>query len=48
MLNLILQIRSSLEEHFGSCGEIKRVSIPKDRETGSNKGFVSFALLLYV
>ncbi|URD78782.1 hypothetical protein MUK42_32288 [Musa troglodytarum] len=32
------QIRSSLEEHFGSCGEITRVSIPKDYESGASKG----------
>ncbi|KAL0409157.1 UNVERIFIED_CONTAM: Nucleolin 2 [Sesamum radiatum] len=31
------QIRSSLEEHFGSCGEITRVSIPKDQD-GAVKG----------
>ncbi|KAJ6743994.1 hypothetical protein OIU79_030328, partial [Salix purpurea] len=28
------EIRSSLQEHFGSCGEIKRISIPTDYETG--------------
>ncbi|KAI3453271.1 hypothetical protein Pfo_009934 [Paulownia fortunei] len=28
------QIRSSLEEHFGSCGEITRISIPKDQDGG--------------
>ncbi|KAK4400217.1 Nucleolin 2, partial [Sesamum angolense] len=28
------QIRSSLEEHFGSCGEIARVSIPTDQDGG--------------
>ncbi|CAD5196313.1 unnamed protein product [Musa acuminata subsp. malaccensis] len=32
------QIRSSLEEHFGSCGELTRVSIPKDYESGASKG----------
>ncbi|XP_042419145.1 nucleolin 1-like isoform X2 [Zingiber officinale] len=32
------EIRSSLEEHFGSCGEITRISIPKDYETGASKG----------
>jgi nucleolin len=32
------QIRSALEEHFGSCGEIVRISIPKDYETGASKG----------
>ncbi|XP_077253834.1 uncharacterized protein LOC143892825 isoform X2 [Tasmannia lanceolata] len=32
------QIRSNLEEHFGSCGEISRVSIPKDYDTGAPKG----------
>jgi hypothetical protein len=34
------QIRSALEEHFGSCGEIVRISIPKDYETGASKGSV--------
>ncbi|EOX99141.1 Nucleolin like 2 isoform 4, partial [Theobroma cacao] len=33
------EIRSSLEEHFGSCGEISRVAIPVDRETGGVKGY---------
>lgn len=33
------QIRGSLEDHFGSCGEITRVSIPKDQD-GGVKGFV--------
>ncbi|KAI4965265.1 hypothetical protein ZWY2020_054922 [Hordeum vulgare] len=28
------EIRSSLQEHFSSCGAIGRVSIPKDYETG--------------
>ncbi|KAJ6398117.1 hypothetical protein OIU77_019014 [Salix suchowensis] len=32
------EIRSSLQEHFGSCGEIKRISIPTDYETGAIKG----------
>lgn len=32
------QIWNSLEEHFGSCGEITRLSIPKDYETGAFKG----------
>lgn len=41
----LLQIRSSLEEHFGSCGEITRVSIPKDYETGASKGSVPFNLI---
>lgn len=40
----VLQVRSSLEEHFGSCGEISRMSIPKDYESGSVKGYV---FLLY-
>lgn len=39
------QIRSALKEHFGSCGEISRVSIPRDYE-GSLKGFVLFFLPL--
>ncbi|KAL6543945.1 hypothetical protein OROGR_010442 [Orobanche gracilis] len=29
------QIRSSLEQHFGSCGAITRISIPKDQDGGS-------------
>ncbi|KAB2624064.1 nucleolin 1 [Pyrus ussuriensis x Pyrus communis] len=33
------EIRSSLQEVFSSCGEITRVSIPKDYETGASKGF---------
>nr|XP_029151249.1 nucleolin 2 isoform X1 [Arachis hypogaea] len=33
------EIRASLNEHFGSCGEISRVSIPKDFESGCPKGF---------
>jgi nucleolin len=33
------EIRSALQEHFGSCGEITRLSIPKDFESGSVKGF---------
>uniref|UniRef100_K3YGI6 RRM domain-containing protein n=2 Tax=Setaria italica TaxID=4555 RepID=K3YGI6_SETIT len=32
------KIRSSLEQHFGECGEITRVSIPTDYETGAVKG----------
>ncbi|KAL9265689.1 Nucleolin 2-like protein [Drosera capensis] len=32
------QIRNALQEHFGSCGEITRVSIPKDYESGAVKG----------
>ncbi|KAL3583957.1 hypothetical protein D5086_015018 [Populus alba] len=32
------EIRSSLQEHFGSCGEIKRISIPTDYDTGAIKG----------
>uniref|UniRef100_A0A0D9W9M5 RRM domain-containing protein n=1 Tax=Leersia perrieri TaxID=77586 RepID=A0A0D9W9M5_9ORYZ len=41
----IHQIRGSLEEHFGSCGEITRVSVPKDYETGASKGmaYMDFA-----
>ncbi|GFP92561.1 nucleolin 1 [Phtheirospermum japonicum] len=31
------QIRASLKAHFGSCGEIQRVSIPKG-EDGNSKG----------
>uniref|UniRef100_A0A2P2LPM7 RRM domain-containing protein n=1 Tax=Rhizophora mucronata TaxID=61149 RepID=A0A2P2LPM7_RHIMU len=32
------EIRSSLQEHFGTCGEITRISIPPDYETGAVKG----------
>ncbi|XP_076883654.1 uncharacterized protein LOC143532496 isoform X2 [Bidens hawaiensis] len=31
-------IRISLEEHFKQCGEISRISIPKDFESGGPKG----------
>jgi nucleolin len=34
------QIRSSLEQHFGGCGVITRVSIPTDYESGAVKGWV--------
>ncbi|KAK9691400.1 hypothetical protein RND81_09G194800 [Saponaria officinalis] len=39
------EIRSALQEHFGSCGEITRISIPKDYETGGVKGmaYMDFA-----
>ncbi|XP_074273809.1 uncharacterized protein LOC141597297 isoform X2 [Silene latifolia] len=39
------EIRSALQEHFGSCGEITRVSIPKDFESGGVKGmaYLDFA-----
>lgn len=30
--------RAALEKHFGSCGEITRISIPTDRESGYIKG----------
>lgn len=39
------QIRSSLNEYFGACGEIARISIPKDYESGEPKGFVSPLLI---
>ncbi|KAI3499063.1 hypothetical protein L1887_34856 [Cichorium endivia] len=37
-------IRSSLEKHFGKCGEISRLSIPKDYESGAPRGvaFIDF------
>ena len=38
--NLNFQIRNSLEQHFSSCGEITRISIPKDYESGAVKGYV--------
>ncbi|KAL0723003.1 hypothetical protein Bca4012_037602 [Brassica carinata] len=31
-------IKSKLSEHFASCGEITRVSVPCDRESGASKG----------
>ncbi|KAJ4917539.1 nucleolin 1-like [Raphanus sativus] len=31
-------IKSALSEHFASCGEITRVSVPVDRETGGSRG----------
>ncbi|KAG5388104.1 hypothetical protein IGI04_029645 [Brassica rapa subsp. trilocularis] len=31
-------IRQALTQHFASCGEITRVSIPMDRETGASRG----------
>lgn len=43
MLNF--QIRSSLQEHFGACGGITRISIPKDFESGYAKGSVPFFLV---
>ncbi|OVA05743.1 RNA recognition motif domain [Macleaya cordata] len=33
------QIKSTLEVHFGSCGEISRLSIPKDYDTGAPMGY---------
>ncbi|KAB2047679.1 hypothetical protein ES319_A13G064400v1 [Gossypium barbadense] len=33
------EAKQSLEEHFGSCGEISRVAIPVDRETGYLRGY---------
>lgn len=39
-MTLKIQIRSALEKHFGECGEITRVSIPSDYETGAIKGWV--------
>ncbi|KAK9676465.1 hypothetical protein RND81_11G079100 [Saponaria officinalis] len=39
------EIRSALQEHFGSCGEITRISIPPDFENGGVKGmaYMNFA-----
>ncbi|CAH8358198.1 unnamed protein product [Eruca vesicaria subsp. sativa] len=31
-------IKSALSAHFASCGEITRVSVPCDRDTGASKG----------
>ncbi|XP_023738222.1 nucleolin 2 isoform X1 [Lactuca sativa] len=37
-------IRSTLEKHFGKCGEISRISIPKEYESGAPRGvaFIDF------
>lgn len=35
------QIKATLEEHFGSCGEIVRISVPKFRESGDVRGYIS-------
>ncbi|KAI8538377.1 hypothetical protein RHMOL_Rhmol09G0098200 [Rhododendron molle] len=35
------QVRSALEEHFGTCGEISRLSIQKEYGTDELKGFGS-------
>ncbi|KAI8471218.1 MAG: hypothetical protein J3K34DRAFT_237619, partial [Monoraphidium minutum] len=32
-------VRAALEETFGSCGEIARVRLPSDRDSGELKGF---------
>jgi len=39
--SFFFQIKASLEKHFGSCGEIVRISIPKCRESGDVKGYIS-------
>lgn len=41
-------IKSALSEHFASCGEVTRVSVPIDRETGASKGFVTSASNLWI
>ncbi|XP_020202063.1 nucleolin 2 [Cajanus cajan] len=33
------KIKASLEEHFGSCGEIARISVPVFHDSGAAKGF---------
>jgi len=37
-------IKNTLREHFSSCGEIKNVSVPIDRDTGNSKGLVIITL----
>lgn len=37
---LYCQTRSGLQELFGPCGEITRISIPPDRENNCLKGYV--------
>ncbi|KAJ0530700.1 putative RNA recognition motif domain, nucleotide-binding alpha-beta plait domain superfamily [Helianthus annuus] len=34
---IIPQVKSSLEEQFGKCGEISRMAIPKDFESCASK-----------
>ncbi|KAK1351300.1 hypothetical protein POM88_054487 [Heracleum sosnowskyi] len=34
-------IRSALKKHFETCGDISRISVPKDYESGAVKGFAS-------
>lgn len=41
MSAFFFQIKASLEEHFGSCGEIQRISIPTFHDSGAVKGYVS-------
>lgn len=38
------QVRSALEEHFGTCGEISRLSIQKEYGTDELKGYLSCTL----
>jgi len=38
---MYFQIRAKLKEHFGTCGEVTRMSIPKYFESGYSKGYVS-------
>ena len=38
-------IRQALTQHFASCGEITRVSLPMDRETGASRGCVTSSSL---
>lgn len=34
-----MQLRGALEEHFGNCGEITRIAVATDYETGATKGY---------
>ncbi|KAF9615005.1 hypothetical protein IFM89_021559, partial [Coptis chinensis] len=38
VLRFLFEVESTLQEHFASCGEVARVSLPKDYESGALKG----------
>lgn len=35
------QIKSDLRAHFGTCGEVSRIVLPQDRESGVFKGYAT-------
>lgn len=38
-------MRGALREHFSGCGQITRISLPCDRETGATRGLVNSSLV---